>query len=58
MLHRLCLVVASGGYFLVAVLGLLTAGTSLVAEDGHLGLWASVVEVHGLGCSVTRGIFR
>ena len=34
MLHRLCLVVASGGFFLVAVLGLLIAGTSLVAEDG------------------------
>jgi len=26
--------VASGGFFLVAVLGLLIAGTSLVAEDG------------------------
>ena len=34
MLHRLCLVVASRGFSLVAVLGLLIAGTSLVAEDG------------------------
>ena len=34
VLHRLCLVVASRGFSLVAVLGLLIAGTSLVAEDG------------------------
>ena len=34
---------ASRGYSLVAVRGLLTAVASLVAEHGFLGEWASVV---------------
>ena len=46
--HRLSLVVASGGYSLVAVHGLLLVVDSLVAEDGFLwtrglstcGTWA------------------
>ena len=43
VLHRLSLVVVSGGY-------------SLVAASGPLNEVASLV-VHGLSCSVTCGIF-
>ena len=49
------LVVASRGYSLVAVHGLLSAVASLV-ERGFWGAWASVVG-HRLGCSVACGIF-
>ena len=41
LLLELSLVAESGGYPLVAV-------ASLVVEHGFWGLWASVVEVHGL----------
>ena len=45
------LVVASGGYSLISVCGLLIAVASLVAEDGLQGMWASVVDTLGLSCS-------
>ena len=37
-----------GGYYSVAVLGLLTAVASLVAEHRLYGMWASVAAAHGL----------
>ena len=54
--HRLSLVLASGGYALVSVLGLLIAVASLVGAQvpGHVG---SVVVVHGLSCPEVCGIF-
>ena len=65
----LSLGVASGGYFLVEVHGLLTAVASLAAEHklwvsqasvavAH-GLWGTgtIAVVHGLSCSAPRGIF-
>ena len=54
------LVVASGGYSLVVVLGLLIVVASLVAEHGLWGSWASAVGAQGLvalwhvGSSQTR----
>ena len=54
--HRLSLVVASRGYSLVAVCGLLIAVTSLVAEQG-LKNTSSAVMVLGLSCSEACGIF-
>ena len=42
------LVVDSAGYYLTAVLGLLIAGASLVAEHRLWGALASVVGAHGL----------
>ena len=53
----LSLVVASGGYSVISVCGLLIAVASLVAEHGLQSLWASVVEILGLSCSVAREIF-
>ena len=42
----------SGGYSLVALLGLLTAVASLVAQHGLWGMWVSVVVARGLSsCS-------
>ena len=55
-MHRLFLVVVSGGQSLVVVLGLLIVVASLVAEQ-FLGCVGSVVVVHGLSCSVAYGIF-
>ena len=49
-------VVASGGYSLVVVHGLLKAVASLAAEHRHYGM-GSVVVVHGLSCSEACGIF-
>ena len=43
------LVVASRGYSVVAVLGLLAPEASLVAEHGLCGARATVVVLHGLG---------
>ena len=57
LLHGLSLVVASGGYSLISGCGLLIAVASLVAEDGLQGMWASVVDTLGLGCSAACGIF-
>ena len=62
------LVAESGGYSLVAVRGLLTVATSLVAEHRFWGMQASVVVAsglqstgsvvgQGLRCSAARGIF-
>ena len=49
--HRLSLVAASGGYFLVAVLGLLIAVAFLVAEHGLWDSQASAAAAHELsGC--------
>ena len=42
------LVAESGGYSLVAVRGLLTVATSLVAEHRFWGMQASVVVASGL----------
>ena len=39
---------ASGIYSLVAVLGLLLAGDSLIVEHRLWGVWASVLEASGL----------
>ena len=43
------------GATLAAARGLLIAASSLVAECGPWGTWASVVAAHGLACS-TPGI--
>ena len=52
---RHSLVVVSGGYSLIAVLGLLIAEASFAAE--HC-LWSmGLVVVHGFSCSETCGIF-
>ena len=48
---------ANRGYSLIAVLGLLIAETSLVAEHGFLGAQASAVVAQGLSCSMVCGIF-
>lgn len=45
------------GATLAAARGLLIAASSLVAERGPWGTWASVVAAHGLACSTARGIF-
>ena len=52
----LSLVVASGGYSLVVVQGLLIAVASLAVEHG---LWSvgSIVVLHQLRCWVAREIF-
>ena len=55
-MHGLSLVVASGGYSLVAARGLLIAVASLVAEHGLEGAWASVVVAHRLSCPEACGI--
>ena len=57
MVHRLCIVSASGGYSLVVVHGLLIAVSSLVEEHGLLGCMGSVVGAHGLSYPVVCGIF-
>ena len=57
LLHVLSLVVASGGYSVISVCGLLIAVASLVAEHGLQSLWASVVDILGLSCSVACEIF-
>ena len=51
---RLSLVVASGGYSLVAEHGLLIATASLTAEHQFASL-VQVVVVHGLSCPVACG---
>ena len=48
-MDELSLVAVSGGYSLVAILGLLIAMASVAAEQS-LGAWASVVAVHRLSC--------
>ena len=52
------LVVASGGYPLVAVLRLLIAVAFLVVEHRLQGLQVSVVVAHRLCCSAACEIFR
>ena len=47
-MHGLSLVVASGGYCLVAVHCLLIVVASVVAEDGFQGMWVSAVMGTGL----------
>ena len=51
----LSLVVASGGYSLVAVRGPLTVVVFCCGAQG-LGTWALVAAVHGLRCPAARGI--
>ena len=51
------LAAVSRGYSLVAVLGLLPAVASLVAEHRLLDTWASVDVARGLSCSMACGIF-
>ena len=41
----------------VVVCKLLTAVSSLVAENGLQGKWTSAVAAHQLGCPLARGIF-
>ena len=55
--HRLSLVAASRGYFLVAMHKILIAVASLVAEHRLLGARASVAEAHELSCPMACGIF-
>ena len=62
-------VAVRGGLLFIVVQGLLIAATSLVAEHGLQGSWASVlvahrlqstgsiVVMHGLSCSMACGIF-
>ena len=54
---RLSLVVASGDYSPVAMLGLLISVASLFVEHRLYGVWASVVAALRLSCSMTCGIF-
>ena len=54
---KFSLVVASGGYSLVAVHRLLIAVASLAAEHGLQSTQSSVVVAYGLSCLVTCGIF-
>ena len=54
---RLSLVVASGNYSPVAMLGLLISVASLFVEHRLYGVWASVVAALRLSCSMTCGIF-
>ena len=56
-MHRLSLVAASRGYFLVAMHKILIAVASLVAEHRLLGARASVAEAHELSCPMACGIF-
>ena len=53
LLCCLFLVVASRGYSLVAVCGLLIAVASLVAQHGLWGMWISVVVARGLNSCVS-----
>ena len=64
LLLRVCLVVVSQSYSLVAELGLLIAVVSLIVEHGlkvpglrYLQYTGSVVVTHGLSCSTAFGIF-
>ena len=55
--HGLSPVMASRGYSVAAVHGLLIVVASLVVEHGLQGTQASVVVAHGLSCQVVCGIF-
>ena len=45
-----CIVAASGGYSLVALLGLLIAVASFAVQHSLQGVWPSFVVAHGLSC--------
>ena len=45
-----CVVAASGGYSVVALLGLLIAVASFALQHSLQGVWPSLVVAHGLSC--------